>query len=143
MLVRRRCCGIAGSKALKQQLMKDGQTIRWTSHGIDFALRVVQSYKHLGTWMQSGGCLLKEIQTRAQGAKAAWGSLSRQFFSKRYVSTPTKIKVFRALALSRHLFNAHTWSAIKPADLDKWFNSIRQPLCSLAKTATKGFPIAG
>ena len=129
-----------GSKQVKQRLMAEGQLIQWSSFGVDFALRVVQSYKHLGTWLQSGGCLLKEIQTRAHGAKAAWGSLSRQFFAKSYISTATKSKVFRSLALSRHMFNVHTWSAVKPAELDKWANSIRQPLCSLAKTLTKGFP---
>ncbi|CAL1155650.1 unnamed protein product, partial [Cladocopium goreaui] len=129
-----------GSKQVKQRLMAEGQLIQWSSFGVDFALRVVQSYKHLGTWLQSGGCLLKEIQTRARGAKAAWGSLSRQFFAKSYISTATKSKVFRSLALSRHMFNVHTWSAVKPAELDKWANSIRQPLCSLAKTLTKGFP---
>ena len=53
--------------------MKDGQTIRWTSHGIDFALRVVQSYKYLGTWMQSGGCLLKEIQNSSSGGEGCLG----------------------------------------------------------------------
>lgn len=129
-----------GSKQLKQQLMHDHQTLQWHTVGVDFALRVVQSYRHLGTWLQSGGCLMREIQSRAHGAKSAWGSLARQFFAKKYVSMPTKIKVFRSLALSRHMFNVHTWSAIKPAELDRWANSIRQPLCSLAKLATKGFP---
>ena len=129
-----------GSKRFKEQLMAGGQTLTWHAVGVDFALRVVQTYKHLGTWLQSGGCLLREIQTRSQGAKAAWGSLSRQFFAKPYVSTATKTKVFRALALSRHMFNVHTWCAIKPADLEKWANSIRQPLCSMTKTHTKGFP---
>ena len=129
-----------GSKQVKQKLMEDAQTLRWTANGVDFALRVVQTYKHLGTWLQSGGCLSKEIQTRSQGAKAAWGSLSRQFFAKPYVSVATKTKVFRALAVSRHMFNVHTWSAIKPADLEKWANTIRQPLCSMAKLCTKGIP---
>ena len=129
-----------GSKQVKMRLMQDGQLLKWQSHGVDFALRVVQVYKHLGTWLQSGGCLLKEIQTRAHGAKSAWGSLARQFFAKRYVSIATKVKVFRSLALSRHMFNVHVWSSIKPADLEKWANSIRQPLCSFAKALTKGFP---
>ena len=129
-----------GSKLVKQQLMTDGQTIQWQAHGCSFALKVVQTYKHLGTWLQSGGCLLREIQTRAQGVKASWGSLARQFFAKRYVSAETKTKVFRALALSRHMFNVHTWSIIKPTDLERWANSIRQPLCSLAKLHTRGLP---
>lgn len=129
-----------GSRQVKHQLMQEGQMLRWRAFDIDFSLRVVQSYKHLGTWIQSGGCFTREIQTRAQGAKASWGSLAKSFFAKSYVSMPTKLKVFRALALSRHMFNVHTWSDIRPAELDKWANSIRQPICSLAKSVTKGFP---
>lgn len=129
-----------GSRALKQELMAQGHILQWTQYGVKFALRIVQTYRHLGTWLQAGGCLAKEIQTRAHGAKASWGSLAKSFFSKPYVSTTAKIKVFRSLALSRHMYNVHTWSSIKPAELDTWTNSVRQPLCSLARGATKGFP---
>ena len=128
-----------GSRKLKQELMHSQSQIRWSAFDVSFCLRVVQSYKHLGTWLQTGGCLSREIQQRAQGAKASWGSLARQFFAKKYVSTGTKVKVFRSLALSRHMCNVHTWGDLKPADLAKWANSIRQPLCSLAKCRTKGF----
>ena len=128
-----------GSRKLKQQLMHNNNQICWSAFDVSFCLRVVQSYKHLGTWLQTGGCLSREIQTRAHGAKASWGSLARQFFAKRYVSTGTKVQVFRSLALSRHMYNVHTWGDLKPADLTKWANSIRQPLCSLAKCCTKGF----
>ena len=128
-----------GSRTLKQQLMRSNNQISWSAFDVQFRLRVVLSYRHLGTWIQAGGCLSREIQQRASGAKSSWGSLARQFFSKKYVSVETKVKVFRSLALSRHMYNAHTWAEIKPADLSKWANSLRQPLCSLSKCRTKGF----
>ena len=133
---------IRGSKtrATKERLAKADNRIAWETEGKEKSLRVVHSYKHLGTWVQEKGKHSKEVQSRGNAAKSSWGPLARPFYRKKQVARHTKVRVFEALTYSRLLFGAHVWTGICEKDLDKWQNSIRIPLYSLVKGATFGFP---
>ena len=101
-------------------------------------LRVVHAYKHLGTWVQSGALVAKDISQRAAGARSAWGALHRPFYCKRAVADRTKLQVFQATSMSKHMYNAHTWSRITPADLNNWIQKVRPMLYSFARKFLHG-----
>eukprot|EP00435_Cladocopium_sp_Y103_P015128 s3107_g3.t1 len=98
-----------GSRALKAHLHSQGSQVAWSVDGLEFAVRLVPQYRHLGTWLQAGHKHMREILARGASAKQQWGQLARSFFSKKLVSLPTKAKVFQALVLSRLTYNAHVW----------------------------------
>ena len=99
---------------------------------------VVQSYKHLGTWIQHDAKPLRAIRSRVVAARQAWGPLVKPFLSKRGVLLRTKVQVFESLVLSRFLFNAHTWCLLLPAHLDEWAAGLRPMLFALAKPLLRG-----
>eukprot|EP00435_Cladocopium_sp_Y103_P075451 s29_g58.t1 len=127
-----------GSRALKATLAEDDQTLKWSADGHDFHLHVTQSYKHLGSWLQAPHRHARDIQHRASSAKATWGAISKQLYSKSYVSLRTKTQVFQSLSLSRLLFNAHTWSGVTPDQLDTWQNHMRKPIGLMVKHLLQG-----
>ena len=67
----------AGSRNLKQTLAQNNNEIKWREGGQDRSLRVVPAYKHLGTWIQTGGQHAKEVKAREAAAMASWGLWSR------------------------------------------------------------------
>lgn len=71
-----------------------------------YSLRVVPCYKHLGTWLQQGTKISKEIQNRGKMARQSWGLLHRPFYSKTYVATKTKMATFQSITMARLLYNA-------------------------------------
>ena len=122
-----------GSRACKERLHDQSYVLKWTIEGIDYDLRVVHGYKHLGTWFQPGNTITKEVGNRGTVARQSWGPLHRSFYSKRYVSIKTKMAVFQTLTLSRLLYNAHIWSPCPSAQLQRWQNMVRKPLGLLAR----------
>ena len=127
-----------GSRQVREQLLRDQNRITWHGDELSRELRVVHAYKHLGTWVQTGGKHGKEIQSRVSAAAASWGPLTRSFYSKKRISAQAKAKVFGTLTYSRLLYNAHTWTGVTDAQLDKWENGVRKPLAALVKSKLGG-----
>ena len=96
-------------------------------------LRLVHSYKHLGTYLQADAKPVRDVEARISRAKQAWGPLCRPFFLKKEVQVDTKLQIFRALVMSRHLFHTYTWSWVPPVLLDRWHNAIKPMICPLVK----------
>ena len=74
----------------------------------------------------------------AHGARSAWGALHRPFYCKSTVADRTKLQVFQATSMSKHIYNAHTWSKISPADLNNWIQKLRPMLYSFAREFLHG-----
>ena len=129
-----------GTRAVKQQIAADHGCLPWTDGDQSRALRVVTSYKHLGTWLQEKGKHTKEVRSRAATACSSWAPLARPFYRKKQISPMAKQRVFEAMTYSRLLFNAHVWTGVQPSDLVTWQNSIRVPLYSLVRGVTRGIP---
>ena len=72
---------------------------------------VVQSYVHLGTTLQAGAKLNKEISTRAGKAKAAMQDLRRTLRAKG-VADDTKKRLIESMIASRLMYNCGTWSGV-------------------------------
>eukprot|EP00438_Fugacium_kawagutii_P016420 Skav206440 [mRNA] locus=scaffold295:130038:133282:- [translate_table: standard] len=122
-----------GSMAFKQQLADAQSLLRWTSHERDFHLRVVLTYKHLGTWLQSGGVHNKEILSRAAALRASWGPLVRPLYARPQISLKHKLHLFRSLSVSRFLFNVHVWVGVTDREWKRWATALRAPLLSILR----------
>ena len=127
-----------GSRKVRESLHDNQNVIQWNDAGHDRELRVVQAYKHLGTWVQSAGKHGKELQSRAANALASWGPLTRGFYCQKRVSIQSKAKVLGTLTYSRLLYNAHTWAGITDSQIEKWQNAVRKPLASMVKSKLLG-----
>ena len=121
-----------GAKAQKQELYQQGNQLTWTNNGHSYAVHLCHAYKHLGTWVQTKHRHAKEILARAGAAKQQWGQLARPFF-RRALSLQTKTKVFQSLVISKMIYNVHTWTGVRPDDLDHWNNHLRGPIALLMK----------
>ena len=131
----------AGSKAVRHRVWHEcgGFLPVVTEHG-NQQLRVVHSYKHLGSFVQDHAIVQKDVRYRISQARKAYGQLSRQFYNKRNVSVHTKGSVFSALVMSRLSYNVHTWSWVTEADVACWENGIKTQVAALAKHKIRPVP---
>lgn len=127
-----------GSRKYKKCLSESSWQVEVGTVDGPKTLRVVHAYKHLGTWVQSGALVAKDISHRVAGARSAWGALHRPFYCKSTVADRTKLQVFQATSMSKHIYNAHTWSKISPADLNNWIQKLRPMLYSFARKFLHG-----
>ena len=128
----------AGSKTVREKLALDGDVLCWSDAGESTELRVVKTYKHLGTWVQEKGKHGKEIKQRGSATAASWGPLVKPFYRKKQIALATKTRVLASLTVSRLLFNAHVWAGVNQDEFERWQNSARQPLYSIVKGLTHG-----
>ena len=122
-----------GSKEAKIRLSDNDNTLRWSVNDDHYCLRVVHSYKHLGTWLQVGAKSAKEVAARGTAARQSWGVLHRSFYSKKFVSLKSKTLAFESLTLSRMLYNCHVWAPINGDMVQRWQNALRKPIGLLAR----------
>eukprot|EP00438_Fugacium_kawagutii_P029609 Skav235423 [mRNA] locus=scaffold924:557213:560458:- [translate_table: standard] len=123
-----------GTMAFKQQLVDKGSVLRWTDGSSSFCLRVVLSYKHLGTWLQAGAVHGKEILSRAGALRSSWGPLVRPLYSRPQIALRQKVSIFRSLSLSRFLYNVHVWVGVTDREWTRWTNALRLPLLSIVQS---------
>ena len=131
-----------GARKLRQLIWRQHQGV-WpilVEHEV-LSLRIVKAYKHLGTFLQDGAVTTKDRGVRLAGAKQAFGTLSRSFFSKRLISLPSRAQVFASLVVSRHVYNVHTWSWLTPNEIQLWSTGLRSQVAVLAKSQLKGLPL--
>ena len=130
-----------GAKSIKHKVWHEcgGFLPIVTEHGMQ-RLRVVHSYKHLGSYVQDHAVVQKDVRHRISQARKAYGQLSRQFYNKKNVSDRTKGSVFSALVMSRLSYNVHTWSWVTDSDVDCWENGIRAQVAALAKQRIRPIP---
>ena len=78
-------------------------------------LRTFGSYgnafpRHLGSFLEENGGLMKEARHREQSALNAFAPLAFKIFGSRSVSQRRRINLGKSLVLSRLLYNVHIWS---------------------------------
>lgn len=117
-----------GAKAVRTKLCVDLKgEIRFESEVEP--LRVVQDYKHLGSYINASGGEAKEILHRRGSAGSARSTLSRRVFSLRKIRDVTNISLAMSLMLTRLLYNAQTWNPLKSMQNAKlsheWLKAIR------------------
>ena len=131
----------SGSKAVKHKVWHEsgGALPVVTENGAQM-LRIVHSYKHLGSFVQDHAVVHKDAQHRVSQARKAFGQLSRPFYCKRNVHDCTKSSVFSSLVMSRMTYNVHTWSWITEHDVDRWENGLKAQVATMAKNKIRPCP---
>ena len=106
------------SKVMLRQLMQDDSTIQLDSCFAFPPLRIVGTYKHLGTWIACGGKLLYEIRTKIGQAHSVMTKYRTQVFACRKLPLKRKTQLFRSLVLSGVLHNAGAWHVLSGSELN-------------------------
>ena len=76
-------------------------------------LKVLDSFKYLGSVISSDGSLYKEIVSRISKASQVLGRLRNRLLNHHNVTLDTKLKVHRAVVLSSLLFSCETWAVYR------------------------------
>ena len=103
-----------------RKLMQDGCALHLNSL-FDFPpLRVVGTYKHLGTCMTTGATLNLEIRTKIAMAHSIITKYRTQIFGCRKLLLQKKIQLFRSLVMSVVLHNAGAWHLLTVRESQKY-----------------------
>ena len=78
-------------------------------------LRVVQSYKHLGSILESTGSSGPDAAHRATSAMSAFAPLSKKVFGCPSIDRKVRMDLFMSLVVSRLIYNVHVWSDLTAA----------------------------
>eukprot|EP00438_Fugacium_kawagutii_P029598 Skav235412 [mRNA] locus=scaffold924:32291:36799:- [translate_table: standard] len=122
-----------GSMAFKQSLVDCHHRAQWSHSGIDYSLRLVMQYKHLGTWMQAGMVHGREVVARTAALRSSWGPLVRTLYARPQIALHRKVALFRSLSLSRYTYNVHVWVGVTEREWNRWTAACRVPLTSLVR----------
>ena len=79
----------------------------------DVELKVVNSFKYLGSMISVDGSLDKEIAYRISKASQALGRLRNRLLNHHNVTLDTKLKVYRAVVLPSLLYGCETWTVYR------------------------------
>ena len=82
-------------------------------------LRIVQSYKHLGSVITPDGKPNLDVPNRTSSALTSYAPIAVSVFGSSCIAREVKINLCKSLILSRLLFNVHVWSQVSPWCLRK------------------------
>ena len=110
---------------------KDGvnQDVNITVRGIP--LKVVKSFKYLGSTENNVANMSDEVDIRVQKMGSSYAILSSRLFENHYVKAKTKFRAFEAIVLSNALYGSATWNiSVKQIERleSKQFQLIRRML---------------
>eukprot|EP00438_Fugacium_kawagutii_P034473 Skav215971 [mRNA] locus=scaffold3174:31633:36537:- [translate_table: standard] len=127
-----------GSRQIRRDFAANGAFVHASPTEPSPTLRVVNAYKHLGTWLQTRHRHSRELRARVSAASAGWGPLAKSFFRRPAVPQATKTLVFQMISCARHLYHAHIWTGVQTPELEKWADALRPMLASLVRGPLQG-----
>ena len=74
---------------------------------------MVDKFTYLGSTLSRSVTIDDEINSRLAKASAAFGRLNKNVWDRRGITTPTKIKVYKAVVLTTLLYGCETWTVYK------------------------------
>ena len=113
-------------------LVVDGQ---WTPtvHVADgVLLRLVSTYRHLGTQASHGTRRGPELAARRSAARAAYHATRKKILSQRRLSKKARVAVARTVVSSRLLYGAGTWHSLSASDVGAMEDTYMAPFRSIA-----------
>ena len=75
-------------------------------------IEVVEEFKYLGSMLSSEGDLSCEISYRISSALKRFACLTKPLWKNRYISTDTKLKVYKAVVLPSLLYGSESWAIL-------------------------------
>ena len=103
------------SVKLRRQIAQDGYVMSIDSALCPTQLRLVGSYKHLGTWLQVDLLPVKEFRMRFGIAHSTLTSLKISVFRNSSLPLRKKIMLFDSLIASGLFYNSATWMPLRPS----------------------------
>jgi hypothetical protein len=91
-------------------------------------IRLVSTYKHLGSKVESSKAFSQEAEARGAKIKQAVGALAYRIFSSGYIPLKSKVNVLKACGVSTGTCHAGTWFGVAKAPLQKIATQIMLPL---------------
>ena len=110
----------------------DGQ---WTPtvHVADgVLLRLVSTYRHLGTQASHGARRGPELAARRSAARAAYHATRKKILSQRRLSKKARVAVARAVVSSRLLYAAGAWHSLSASDVGAMEDTYMAPFRTIA-----------
>ena len=98
-----------GSVAVRRNIAAQDHLIQLPTDRIPEPLRLVGTYKHLGTVLQRGAALAKDVQIKFACAHDVFTRYRPQLFSNRQMKLTIKVQFFHSLIRSTITFNSATW----------------------------------
>ena len=98
-----------GALQCRRQLAFQDHKIAITTAVDPFSVSVVGAYRHLGTWIQVGGGIARELKVKFATAHDAMTKYRSQIFANRAMTLRRKRQFFDSLVLSVITYNAAVW----------------------------------
>lgn len=80
-------------------------------------IRLIASYKHLGSRINIGQRLMQEIKCRMGYAGSVFRKYRRQLFQNRKLSLQRRTFLFRSMAMAVFMYNVGTWGSLLRSEL--------------------------
>ena len=109
---------------VRRQMAMDDYQLTHPSVWHQVPVRLVGSYRHLGSWIQTGGKLCKELSGRFGVAHATFTQYRGAIFANPALSLKKKGQLFESLIMSAVLFNSPAWMMKRVCDLEKYHTGV-------------------
>ena len=106
----------ARSVAVRRELDGMDYAISTTSRWMDSTLRVVGSYKHLGTWIEVKCRHAKDLRCKFGQAHTTFGKYRAAIFGNKGMRLTTKVRLFDTLVMVAAMYNASSWMPLHTTD---------------------------
>ena len=113
-----------GSVQVRRQLALNEHILDQPSTWHPDPIRIVGAYRHLGSWIQTGGKLSKELGGRFGIAHATFTQYRGAIFANAGLGLSKKTQLFDSLILSAVLFNSPAWMIRRVHDLEKYHTGL-------------------
>ena len=123
------------AKGMYKQVKSSGNTIQVAEH---VHLRVVQSYKHVGSVVAASGAMSMETAARAHSMLEAYAPLASSVFASRALSLRVRMMLAVSLLFSRLLLGAGSWVPLAPPALKKLASARMRVLRRIAAEVSTG-----
>ena len=101
-----------GSISCMSEIVKSNWNIALPEAPGSPKFRIVQEYKHLGSWLDNTGRSGRDVGHRTSSAMTAYVPLSYKVFGIMRIQCDVRLSLFMSLVVSRLVHNVHTWSAL-------------------------------
>lgn len=99
----------AGALEIRREMLRQNYSLQITGGEAPETIQMVGSYKHLGTWIQAGGGVAKDVGVKFGIAHDTMTKYKSQIFANRAMALCRKRQFFDSLIMSALLYNTAVW----------------------------------
>ena len=121
------------SVQVRRQLAQDDYVLYHEARWCHEPVRAVGAYRHLGSWIQTGGKYCKELACRMGIAHTTFTRYRGAIFANSSLSLRKKTQLFNSLIMSALMFNSPAWMLHRTRDLERYSAGIMRLVRRLAQ----------